>query len=172
MAKYKIGSEYKNVIDTETGMSIPLISGNRHYAEFVEWMDAGNTPDNSTSVDEFINIKFDYIKEQFENGAKAGYTVKSGMKYDAEMMDYVLLKGAVDFAVATGLTEMKVRDYYNKVHVLSIQQMQNDILEIAGAYKVGIEAKWAAQEQANNEGYSQFAQGEIAKIKAIIEGNR
>ena len=170
--KYKIGSEYKNIIDTETGMSIPLVSGNRHYAEFVEWMDDGNTPDNSITVQEFIDIKFAAIKDQFEAGAKLGYKAKSGIRYDAQLTDYILLKGAADLAAITGATELKVRDYYNKVHLVSYVQFVQDIVEIVSAYRIAMEAKWSAQEAVGNEGYSQFAQGELAIIQDIIEGNR
>lgn len=172
MAKYKINADLIGVLDTETGMNIPLVSGNRHYREFVEWVDAGNIPDNSLTVKEFVDIKKAEIKKAFEEGVQNGITVKSGRKYDSTMNDYIVLKGALDLAQEFGEKTIRVRDYEDKVHVLTPAQLKVDVLELALAYKQALYAKWSAQESASNEGYSQFAQGEIAKLMSIIEGNR
>ena len=48
MAKYQVigaGSPYNGVKDTETGAFIPNATGNRHWREYLVWVDEGNTPD-------------------------------------------------------------------------------------------------------------------------------
>lgn len=34
-----------HVTHLETGMNIPLVPGNRHYQEYLEWLAEGNTPE-------------------------------------------------------------------------------------------------------------------------------
>ena len=43
MAKYKISGD--GVINTETGANIPNDDANRHWIEYLDWVDAGNTAD-------------------------------------------------------------------------------------------------------------------------------
>jgi len=58
MAKYKIRnhhsyeadgttvkSTYQDVEDTELKLGIPMNTGNRHYLEYLKWVEAGNTAD-------------------------------------------------------------------------------------------------------------------------------
>jgi len=58
MAKYKIRnhhsyeadgttikSTYQDIEDTELKLGIPMTNGNRHYQEYLEWVEKGNTPD-------------------------------------------------------------------------------------------------------------------------------
>tara|TARA_B100000886_G_C20382408_1_gene474485 strand:+ start:405 stop:590 length:186 start_codon:yes stop_codon:yes gene_type:complete len=58
MAKYKIRnihsyendgttikSTYQAIEDTELKLGIPMVNGNRHYQEYLDWVAEGNTPD-------------------------------------------------------------------------------------------------------------------------------
>lgn len=53
MAKYKLrnwnldGVAHQDILDQEStpNMAIPKDNSNRHYQEYLDWVDAGNTPD-------------------------------------------------------------------------------------------------------------------------------
>ena len=38
------GNSTEKIYRIEDGLWIPLVEGNRHYDEYKEWLDAGNTP--------------------------------------------------------------------------------------------------------------------------------
>ena len=41
------GNSTEKIYRIEGGLWIPLVEGNRHYAEYKEWLDAGNTPEEA-----------------------------------------------------------------------------------------------------------------------------
>ena len=41
---YKL-TQYNNVLRTTDGASIPIDSANRDYAEYLKWLEEGNTPE-------------------------------------------------------------------------------------------------------------------------------
>lgn len=69
MAKYKLLDD--GVLNTLTNESIPNSPGNRHWIEYQEWLDEGNTPDPQFSQedidskvvrDEIVQLKGDLGK--------------------------------------------------------------------------------------------------------------
>jgi hypothetical protein len=42
---YKLTPTNQAVLKTDEGLFIPFDPGNRHYQEYLEWVDLGNTPD-------------------------------------------------------------------------------------------------------------------------------
>lgn len=55
MTKYK---QFQNgVIDTETGVVIPMDPANRHWNEYTKWVNDGNSPDPADTVDPWIEIR-------------------------------------------------------------------------------------------------------------------
>lgn len=53
MAKYKISGE--GIKDTETGAFIPNDPGNRHYQDYLEWTNEGNTADPEFTAQEITD---------------------------------------------------------------------------------------------------------------------
>ena len=50
MSNYKlqtghISNEVQSVLNIEKGLHIPFDPGNRHYQEYLEWVEEGNTPE-------------------------------------------------------------------------------------------------------------------------------
>ena len=60
MAKYKL--QDNGVLDTETGASIPEAAGNRHWAEYLEWVAAGNTADAKETLNEVKTRRMAEVK--------------------------------------------------------------------------------------------------------------
>ena len=40
-----VKSTYQDVEDTELKLGIPMVEENRHYQDYLEWVEKGNTPD-------------------------------------------------------------------------------------------------------------------------------
>jgi hypothetical protein len=52
MTKYVLGNTC--VLDTEYNRVIPKDLGNRHYQEYLAWVEAGNTPDPMTEMQKLM----------------------------------------------------------------------------------------------------------------------
>ena len=44
-ASGNVASTYEDILDTETKTAIPKTTKNRHYNEYLLWIEKGNTPD-------------------------------------------------------------------------------------------------------------------------------
>lgn len=91
MAKYK--EEWRrpdeptivSYLDTESGMSIPLISGNPEYQEFLEWQTDGGVPDPAYTAEEIA---------AFEAAAAAATAKTYVLETDPQVSSYVERKAA------------------------------------------------------------------------------
>jgi hypothetical protein len=62
MKKYKISGD--GIKDTETGASIPITGGNRHYQEYLEWVAEGNVADDEFTSEEISSMNWSALREE------------------------------------------------------------------------------------------------------------
>lgn len=93
MAKYKLIEN--GVQDTETGAFIPNAPGNRHWAEYQEWLlEPGNTPDPMYSGAELKAQKRAWVAQKREEVINSGITFE-GHTYQTDARSRENVSGLV-----------------------------------------------------------------------------
>lgn len=165
--RYKISMSAEGVVDTLTGMHIPMARGNRHWQEFEAWMEheVDASPAPSMLIDDFKEAKMPIIKIEYDTAVLKGCKCKSGIVYDCTFDSVLSLMGILGVAELLKKKKIKVRDFDNEVHNLKIEDYKKDVMEVAAHHQKLIEKKWKAQEGASGNGYTSFKKKELESFK-------
>lgn len=167
--RYKIAAGLNGVVDTLNQMHIPMAAGNRHWQEFEAWME--HEMDNgviqpSMSKDEFKELKIPLAVSKYVEEIKKGFVCKkSSIKYDCSFDDILSLMGVLGVAELLKKKKIKVRDYNNNVHNLSVSDFKKDVVEITEHHQKLVEKKWKEQNSLSSKGYSAFKRKELENFK-------
>lgn len=138
MSKYKLTEN--GVIDQETESFIPNISGNRHWREYQEWLSEGNIPDPQYTEEELKEIEIEVITNEMKNKIIQPVDCTSINGVTIYVMDgnedsAVRFKHGIELSEMLGEVQIPMVDYYNNVHIVSLQEAYNIVRQQALYYR-------------------------------------
>ena len=103
------------------------------------------------------------VINSFNNTLFKGYTCSNSIKLDATYNDIRKLKDGYDLTNTLGSETMVVRDYNNKNHELSLDEVNNMLKELGANYQTQLQKLWQLKDDIANA-------GSIEEVESIIWG--
>lgn len=101
----------------------------------------------SKTIEDFKEeIKKSKIKKVLFDVLSEGFETSKGITLDAEKDRMNDFANAVQFAEASGATNITIRDFYNVTHEVSITDFNQMILELGMNYQQQLQNKWKLEE--------------------------
>lgn len=128
MAKYKLIEN--GVKDQENNLYIPNSTGNRHWNEYQDWLAEGNIPDPEYTEEEIQEQEFNEELEIINNEMIEeinkpvlcyGLDGTSIYYMDGKEDSAVRFKHGIEMAELLHETQIYMVDYYNMLHLVSIE---------------------------------------------------